>query len=142
MRAAIAAGIGAGVPGFAADLGGAGNQPRAEFAHEIPSSRNLKQAFHFHRHAAGQGTGAHRGAGMAANIAKQLHKKIRRAVGDFGMLGEVGRGIDENAKAQAARHPLQIAATSRLHLRDQIESTKPGSGLAVLQRNIGAQLAE
>ena len=58
---------------------------------------DLENGVHFHRHAARQRAHADRGAGMLAGIAEHRHEQVGGAIGHFRLLGEIGRGIDEDA---------------------------------------------
>ena len=134
MRAGLATGIGQAFQA-AQPISAALEASRARNVRSLPNLCHLEQAFHFHGHAARQRSSAHSGAGMLAILAQGRDNEIRSAIGDFGMLGEIGYGVDENAQPQAGFHPVQIAAASRFQLRQQVDGAKLGRRLAILQRD-------
>ena len=77
-----------------------------------------------------QGGHADRAAGMLAGFAEQRLHQVRRAIGDFGLVGEIGRRVDEDVQLHDPLDAAEVAAQSRLDLRDQHQAAQFGGFLA------------
>ena len=66
----------------------------------------------------GKGADPDRGAGVLPGIAEHRDHQIGGAVDHLRHLGEVGRAVDEAAKAQDPLHPVEVAVAGGLQMRE------------------------
>lgn len=79
---------------------------------------------------------------MLAAVAEDVDDQVAGAVDDLGLVGEVRRRVDEAAELDAARHPVEVAAAGRLELGQDVDRDDARTGLAVLDGEGVAQLAD
>ncbi len=79
---------------------------------------------------------------MLALVAEDLADQVGDAVDDLGLLGEVRRRVDEAAELDHPGHPVEVAAEGLLDLGDDVDAAEPGRGLAVLDAEVAADLAD
>src|ERR1700757_3657276 len=84
---------------------------------------------------------ADRRACMPARLAKDFDKEVRAAVYDFGMILEIGCGIDHAQHLDDPLDPVEIAAQRLLDYGDQHEADLAGMAIALLDRHPGAELS-
>jgi hypothetical protein len=79
---------------------------------------------------------------MFAGIAIDLHKQVRRAIGNFGVLRVSGHGIHEHGQLHPAFDTIQVPVARNFRLRQHIDGTEPRRRLAVFQRKFLADDAD
>ena len=77
---------------------------------------------------------------MAAGFAEHVLHQFGRAIGDLGLVGEIGRRIDEHAELDDPLDPLEIAER-RLDLRQQHDAAAPGGGDPAVEVHVLAEPA-
>ena len=77
---------------------------------------------------------------MASGIAENLDHQIGTAIHHLGLVGKIGRRIDETAQLDHPDHPVQIANRG-FQLGNQRQTAATGGGLPRLDIQIRAQLA-
>src|SRR3954454_14801596 len=103
-------------------------------------SGDLEYALDLDRGVGRQRGHADRGAGMTALVAESCDHQVGRAVQYFRSVEEIGCGIDETAEPDHAHHLVEIAER-RLDLRQQIDGAAARRGVALCDRDAGAELA-
>ena len=93
------------------------------------------------RGAAGQRGHGDREPGVFAGlVAEHLDHQVGRAVDDRGRAGEVGPGIDEAAELDRPG-AVDVVAERGAQLGQDVQPAQAGGGIAVLDRQIAADLA-
>ena len=78
---------------------------------------------------------------MPATLAEHLDKKVGAAVDDFGVVFEIGPGVDHAEHLDDILDPIEIAAQRIPDRRDQDEAYVTGVQITLLDRHAGAELA-
>ena len=79
---------------------------------------------------------------MLAAVAEDVDDQVAGTVDDPGLVGEIRRRVDEAAELDAAGHPVEVAAASRLELGEDIDRHDARAGLALLDGEGVPQLAD
>src|ERR1700757_3979508 len=97
--------------------------------------------FDLDRYPVGQRAHADRRAGVPAALTEHLDKEVRTAVDDFGVILEIGSGIDHAQHFDDILHPAEIAIQRVLYRRDQHQTHATGMLISFLDRHAGAEFA-
>src|SRR5580704_937228 len=102
--------------------------------------RNLEDSLDLHGRIGGKRSDADGGAGMAALVAEGRDHQVGRAVQHLRSVEKIRRRIDEAAEPDHAHHLVEVADRG-LDLREQVDGTTARGGIALFDRDAGAQLA-
>src|SRR6516165_10253850 len=78
---------------------------------------------------------------MPAALAKYFDKQVRAAVDDFGMIFEIGGGIDHAQHLDDVLDPVEIATKLVFHCGNQHQPNLPSVPVSFVDRQAGTQLA-
>ncbi len=105
--------------------------------HPLP---DFGDEFDFDGGAQGEAGCADGGAGVFASVAEDFSEEVAGAVGDFRLVGEVGRGVDEDADADDARDVVDTADDAG-YSGEGVECGDGGTFGGLFERDFGGHAA-
>jgi len=78
----------------------------------------------------------HRRPGVTPGVAEGQDHQVGSAVDDLGDVEEVRSGLDKAPQLDHPDHPIEVAVTGGLHLRQQVDPAQTGGDLSGLEVDI------